>query len=317
MHQVAREEKNAAALDRIAEVVNRFGFDCAALATENIRDCNLCGGTSGEFIQCLDRYCFPVGLFVCWQCGLIQLAPRMSADSYREFYERGIYRALGTALVNRSQDNEMVKRIQEKYAAALIDHGDEFLKPKRGGTYLDIGGSVGLMAATLAERYGLRATVLDPATGELADVPANIHRECGIIETWADDGRTFDVITMMQTVDHLLDVRHSLERIRRLLAPGGLFIVDAVNYMAIAKARGTIRAALKIDHVYSLTEATMGAYLLRAGFTIEKSLSMKDHTKLFYFCRAGERVKAFPPRPSVWQTVALLYESMNHETVRA
>ena len=93
----------------------------------------------------------------------------------------------------------------------------------------------------------------------------------GLVEDVDLGARRFDTIVLCQTVDHLLDIAGTLSRVRQLLTPGGLLFVDIVDFRAAYLRNWSIEDAVKIDHPYYLTETTMVAYLVRAGFEIVRS----------------------------------------------
>ena len=297
------------ASDRIGRLLADEGFDYGLLATEVAAECNLCDRTFADFIGCYDRNAIQIGVRACWHCGLLQLSPRMTAEGYADFYGRGIYRRLAHALTGSMHTPERLAGFQRRYADRLVDTFGSHLAHHRGGTLLDIGGSVGIIAKTIGDTFGLRATVLDPSADELAAVPPGVRAEQGLIETWDADGRTFDVILMLQTVDHLLDIAGAFDRVRKLLAPGGVFLVDVVDYLAVAEKHGSIQSALKIDHVFYLTKDTAMAYLVRAGLSPLVAGGFSDGLKHVFLCQAGERQAILPTRPSVWQAFSELHKA--------
>ncbi len=227
-------------------------FDYEAADKEWPRGCNLCDSPISNVMRQRDRYGYPVGVTAC-QCGLVYINPRMSAAEYRRFYESGVYRRLVSAFHGREINAETIQPEQRKYAEELAD----FLAPHVGGaeTLLDVGGSTGVVARVLSERYGLSATVLDPATEEL--VHANgLSTLRGQVEDVDIAGR-YDLITLCQTVDHLLDIAGTLRKLRDCLTRPGLLFVDAVDFNRTRE--------IKIDHPFNLTEDTMASFLARAG----------------------------------------------------
>ena len=132
---------------------------------------------------------------------------------------------------------------------------------------LDIGGSTGIVvAAILARRFDLRATIIDPAPLETAEAHAlGVETIEGLVESVDLGDRRFDLVVLCQTVDHLLDIAGTLRRVRELLSAGGLLFVDIVDFRAAYLRHWSVEEAVKIDHPYYLTEPTMAAYLRRAA----------------------------------------------------
>ncbi len=260
--------------DRIAAL----RYDFAAQDKTAILACNLCGADRWTVLTHSDRYGYPAQATACMVCGLTVLNPRMTGDAYAKFYD-GVYRPLVSAYHGRLIDHKTIKLDQVPYAEEMDRLVAPFLSNMNGASFLDIGGSTGVIAAHFARRFGLRATVLDPAPDELAEAKAlGIETVTGFVEDWNPGDRKFRVIGMFQTIDHLLDVRTTLTKIRELITDDGLFLVDVVDFRAMYLKNWSIEGAVKIDHPYSLTEDTAEAYFAQTGFkTLRRAYSADKH----------------------------------------
>jgi SAM-dependent methyltransferase len=163
---------------------------------------------------------------------------------------------------------------------------------------LDVGGSTGVVAARLAARLGLQVTVLDPSPAELERARARgLETIAGFVEDFDSGARRFGFITLCQTVDHLLDVGRGLAKIRAWLEDDGLFFVDIVDFRAAYLRQASLEEAIKVDHPYSLTEATMTAYLARAGFEVLQIDYAADHLHVGFLCQPAARDPVRVPPP--------------------
>lgn len=240
-------------------------FDYEAQPKQTVDACNLCGRAAFGGPR-FDRYGYLLGATTCLACGLVYLSPHMTAEAYHQFYESGAYRRLVSAYHGREINAETIRGEQAVYAGELCD----FLAPHVErqelwnvahrmaaiGRLLDVGGSTGVVARRVAERFGLDATVVDPAARELAHAE-HLHRVLGDAESFQPEGE-YTLITLCQTIDHLLDPMGVLKKLRGCLSEKGLLFVDAVDY--------DVTRQIKIDHPYNFTEATMAEMLKRAGF---------------------------------------------------
>jgi SAM-dependent methyltransferase len=214
-----------------------------------------------------DRYGFPVRYVVCSACGLGFLSPRPTAAAYERFYD-SVYRPLVSAYHGRRIDAETVQEEQKGYAAELVAFLRSIL-PAPPVTVLDLGGSTGVVAGAVRDAFGSAATVLDPSPEELAvAASAGMETVAGFAETADLGGRRFDLVLLCQTIDHLLDVAATLEGVRASLSPAGHAFVDVLDVMFMARRRGAIEEAVKIDHPYYLTRESAVAYFGRAGLEV-------------------------------------------------
>ena len=251
-------------MSEAAERIAALGWEFETRQFEPVRSCNLCGSERHVQVSRIDRYGYAQRFVVCARCGLGFLSPRLTAAEYGAFYGE-VYRPLVSAYHGRRIDAETVQEEQREYAAELVS----FLRvvlPQRPATLLDVGGSTGIVAQAVREAFGTAATVLDPAPEELA-VAARLGMEtiAGFAEDADYGGRTFDLVLLCQTIDHLLDVRATLDAIRGVLAADGRVFVDVLDVGFMTHRRGSIEGAVKVDHPYSLTRATALAYFEQAG----------------------------------------------------
>ncbi len=274
--------------DRIAAL----GFAVPERDVEQVAACNLCGSTRHVEVSRTDRYGYPVTYRVCAACGLGFLSPRLTAAEYAAFYER-VYRPLVSAYHGRLIDAETVQGEQRQYADELVAFLRQVLQSPPE-TILDVGGSTGVVAGAIRAGLGGAATVLDPAPDELAvAAAAGMDTVAGFAEEADLGGRTFDLVLLCQTIDHLLDVAGTLAAMRRWIAPSGHAYVDVLDVGFMVRRRGSIEGAVKIDHPYYLTRATAVAYLARAGFGIvAERLSEDGHW--------GFLVETAEPREPDW-----------------
>ncbi len=280
------------------ERIAALAYDYAAKPVRRTRHCNLCGGDGFVTLTHRDRYEYPATADGCLRCGLVFLNPAMTAAAYAEFYT-DVYRPLVSAYHGRLIDAESIQDEQRDYASARADFIEPRMRERGCKTLLDVGGSTGVVAHVMKERFDLLATVIDPAPLEIEVARAlGLKTITGFVEDYDSGGASYDFIVLCQTVDHLLDVSLSLSKIRNLLSEEGLFFVDIVDFRAAYRRGGSVEEAVKIDHPYYLTDETMRAYLARSGFDILGIDCAADHLHVGYLCKIGRQVPDALPDPT-------------------
>ncbi|MBN8690469.1 MAG: class I SAM-dependent methyltransferase [Armatimonadetes bacterium] len=272
------------------ERIESLQFDYSAQPKQPMQNCNLCGSDRWVVITQRDRYGFPAKATTCANCGLTRLNPPMTSEAYTDFYIN-TYRPLVSAYHGRLIDAKSIQGEQVSYAESYIEFARPFITPGHQ-TLLDVGGSTGIVAIEFQKAFGLKPTIIDPAPAEIAEADRyNLETITGFVEEWDHLGQTYDVIGLFQTIDHLLDVQKTLSKLREVISPNGLFLVDIVDFRAAYLRNNSVEEAVKIDHVFSLTEQTAEALFLSHGFEwIRKSYSA-DHLHVAYVCRPVD------PRP--------------------
>ncbi len=272
------------------ERIAALGYDYGARAALRPAECNLCGAREHAVeVAERDRYGYPATFVVCRRCGLGYLCPQLSATQYEHFYSE-IYRPLVSAYHGRRIDAETVQVEQRDYAAGLANFLLPLL-PSPPRTILDVGGSTGVVASVLAARLNARATVLDPSPDELAVArTTGMETIPGLVEDFDPGERSWDLVLLCQTIDHLLDLRGTLAALRRMTAVGGRVFVDIVDIDVLLDRTGHIERAVKIDHPYYLTRSTAAALFTLTGFTIVAERLTDDGHRGFVLARgpAGE-----------------------------
>jgi hypothetical protein len=278
--------------------IDALGYDYAAQPREWISSCNLCGGTLLVNLTHRDRYGFPAQASGCARCGLVFLNPRMTADTYGRFYD-GVYRPLVSAFHGRVIDARSIQDEQREYAADRAAFSRPFIEGAGLRTLLDIGGSTGVVAAHFMRTFGLSGTLIDPAPAEVQEAQAHgLETITGLVEQLEFAGRQFDLVLICQTVDHLLDVAGTMNRVRQLMTPHGRLFIDIVDFRAAYLRNWSVEDATKIDHPYYLTQGTMGAFLRRAGFDVLRVDYAADHLHISYICSVGTAVPDALPDPA-------------------
>src|SRR5689334_21055301 len=108
-----------------------------------------------------------------------------------------------------------------------------------GGRVLDMACGEGygsnVLAEHAAEVVGLDANPEAHEHARLRYGRAGLRFERGLVETFGDAG-AFDAVVFLQTIEHVRDPGAVLERVRELLAPGGVAYVSTPNVLTLAPA---------------------------------------------------------------------------------
>jgi cyclopropane fatty-acyl-phospholipid synthase-like methyltransferase len=144
---------------------------------------------------------------------------------------------------------------------------------------LDIGGRDGSHALLMAERFGCRVVVVDPAEANLADGERNIvdhqygHlveiRRGTIEEIPAADGR-FSLVFSRDMMNHVVDIDRGLAECHRVLRPGGAMVIHQVFATDLLEPREAERLWSDVATVPErMTVADFERAAARTGFNID------------------------------------------------
>lgn len=209
----------------------------------------------------------------CTACGLWFVNPQPAMEELRRFYER-------------YDDGEQWRSGEEQFNCGIRTAIQRF---KRPGAVLDIGSGSGNFLRGMREA-GYSVFGIEPShTGSgHAQSVQGISVFTGTIEDYlaANPRRRFDVVTLLNVLEHLAEPKRTLLQLRRLMAR------DAVLAVVVPDARfhallGSIRRLLRLsdpywlerpqsvlsgfklpDHLCSFQPRTISLLLQRCGFEI-------------------------------------------------
>ena len=250
----------------------------------------MCGGTglrphlrvAGEagdegLIPTTDRFGTALADIVrCASCGHMQLE-RMPAEAELEEAYAGA----------ESTDYVEEEAGQRATARAVLEAIEREVTP---GAILDLGCWVGFLLAEARER-GWETTGVEPSTFASAYARERLGldvRTTGLFDADLPEGR-FQAVVLGDVIEHLPDPGAALERIRALLAPGGvvaLILPDAGS--RLARTMGARWWSVIPTHVHYFTRDSLSLLLERHGFAVRRlETSPKAFTVRYYLGRIG------------------------------
>lgn len=187
-----------------------------------------------------------------------------------------------------SQLYQIARRYMMGRKRALV----EGLAGRTSGRLLDYGCGTGEFAAHMKGR-GWQALGMEPSEQARA-----FARNTNGLETLAPDelftyaGPPFEVITLWHVLEHVHRLRETLDRLRQLLAPGGLMIVAVPNADALEEE--TYRehwAAWDVPrHLWHFDETTLRRLLQEQGLRVESARPMP--LDAFYVSLLSEKYRS-------------------------
>ncbi len=124
-------------------------------------------------------------------------------------------------------------RTADRYAAAASRKDwtrfVELCRPRPDDRALDVAAGPGMLSAALAPHVA-QATALDASAALLEHAPAGVTRVVGAAEAMPFEDGSFDLVTIVNSLHHVADMRATLREMVRVLAPGGRIVVQ--DYLA-------------------------------------------------------------------------------------
>lgn len=231
--------------------------------------CNYCGRDDFEqVIASRDLYLNRSAVYHlvrCRHCGLIYQNPQLEADELLPHYPPSEYALYSRAIEEESSALHRADRqrgMMRRYHH-LMKYVDE------PGRMLDIGCATGaFIAAMRDQQWQVVGVELNPQAAEYARRTLHLDVRTGVLEDARFSDDEFDVVTMWDVFEHVLNPRETLREIARILKPGG-WLVTAVPNPASLEARLFGRYWAGWDqprHLHLYAPDVLRRYLQDAGF---------------------------------------------------
>jgi SAM-dependent methyltransferase len=241
-------------------------------------------GSVGEdgLIPTTDEYGVAMSDIVrCERCGHMQLAEMPTETDLAEAYRDA-----------ESVDYVIEERGQRATASRILQLIEQHRPP---GRLADLGCWVGFLLSE-AERRGWEATGIEPS--EFASAYARNRlgldvRTAGIFDTGDLGESRFDAVFMGDVIEHIPAANEAIDRIHRLLKPGGILVLALPDTGSrVARMLGRRWWSVIPTHVHYFTRASIIGLLDQGGFELLKiTTSPKVFTVNYYL----ERLSGYSP----------------------
>lgn len=165
------------------------------------------------------------------------------------------------------------KRLWHHFSAEILG---ALAAHKRGGRLLDIGCGSGHLLSLARER-GWRAEGIEasPEAAAFARETLGLDASAGTLDTADLPASAYDAVTMIHVLEHLPDPVPALARIRTLLAPRGILLLNVPNFDSLAARAGRCSwyGLQGNEHAWQFSPASLARLAARAGFGIRETFT--------------------------------------------
>ena len=205
----------------------------------------------------------------CRQCQLVYVSPRpRSRGPVDALYTDESYSA------RQVSHAATVSRMRE--AAWRLDQLERHVE--RRGDLLDVGCSAGSFLIAARDRgWDVRGIDVSPAAVNHAQQAHGLEVSVATLEESGYAWHSFDVVTVFECIEHMLDPRAALHAAASLLRDGGLLVITTPNvdgfvprvtYWLLGRTLGAWEHPTPPHHLYQFSRRTLGALLHDAGFRV-------------------------------------------------
>ena len=236
--------------------------DEASSAIKNFAGCENCGCDSLNEFKVAEGNEF---LF-CPECLLYQKRVRPPYEHYEADYH------------DRYAKRREAKIITGMTRLAALTKYTDVREPRT----LDVGCSIGA-SVEASQRMGWKATGVDVSQAAV-DYCCEKGLDCYKIDDFElpFEDNTFDIVTSWHVIEHVDDVRATLNEWYRVVRPGGLLVLETPDSQCLKARRlgAKYQSFWPFDHLYTFTRSNMSSLLQQSGFEVLPSRVLGKFTAL-------------------------------------
>jgi 2-polyprenyl-3-methyl-5-hydroxy-6-metoxy-1,4-benzoquinol methylase len=257
--------------------------------------CNLCGSSESrvvfedpppsspgvelaDFLASVDRFDHYGRIVRCRGCGLVYTSPRPSSAALAHGYTVAVDNDYAQEDASRSINAHLALNTIKRFA--------------QRGKLLDVGCATGYFLN--AARLYFETCGVEPSrwAADYARERLRLEVHQGVLEEVSLAPASFDVVTLNDVIEHLVDPAAALARLGALLRPGGLIYLVTPNIESVsARLLRGYWWGLRPAHLYYFSPATLTAMLEKNGFQV---VWLKRYGRMFTYKYWLSRLKSYP-----------------------
>ena len=226
-----------------------------------------CGANEDDFVLLAekDRYGFKLQTVICKKCGLMMSNPRMTQETYNEFYDNE-YRKIygGVASANDAGEEFFERNIKN---GRRILRFIESAKVECIKSVLEVGCGMGTNLVPFKEKgYVIKGIDLGGEYVEFGKEHGLDLEKCSSRELIGRD-KKYDLIILNHVFEHFLDIEKELRVIKELLSEDGFLYIAVPGILSIGKDyTSDLLNFLQNAHVYHFTMNTLKVVMEKYGW---------------------------------------------------
>ena len=203
----------------------------------------------------------------------------MTEQIFYEHYwrQQPAYKAKGVAKLPPEWNEENLERILK------------FCSDKIQGRVLDVGCGDGFLTAQILQRFNLKNVYGLDISSKAVDLARLKHPEIkfqqGALNHIPEETNSIDSVTMIEVIEHLVDIEGTLKELFRVMKPGGILLITTTDFNLLKQIIIAIFFFEKYfyptnPHIRFFKKSTLADILSKNGFSIIKYAWNGDYLKI-------------------------------------
>ncbi|MBI4436840.1 MAG: class I SAM-dependent methyltransferase [Candidatus Omnitrophica bacterium] len=219
-------------------------------------------------------------LACCCHCGIVFVHPFPPSEAVKPLYER-------------MEDPEYLK--EERERRAMAERGLAFIgKYQQKGCLLDVGCFTGFLLDE-AQKRGWKVMGIEPSrwAGRIAEETFHLNVVGGTLEEASLPEASFEVVTLVDALEHLQNPRETLLETRRILKEEGVLYLTTPDVESlVARLLRNRWWGFRPEHLIYFSRRSLSHLLTNVGFSI---LAQRSFQRTFTIESVLRRLKEVSP----------------------
>ena len=165
----------------------------------------------------------------------------------------------------------------------------KFCSDKIQGRVLDVGCGDGFFTAQILQRFNLKNVYGLDISSKAVDLARLKHPEIkfqqGALNHIPEETNSIDSVTMIEVIEHLVDIEGTLKELFRVMKPGGILLITTTDFNWLKQVIIAIFFFEKYfyptnPHIRFFKKSTLADILSKNGFSIIKYSWNGDYLKI-------------------------------------
>lgn len=223
-------------------------------------ECPVCG-----YPESSPRWSGSMGFVTCGRCGLVYQNPQPMLEDLAQRYDDEYF--------------EYERENEENFFSLMLMGLEDIGFPELAGdlprSFLDVGCATGKLIAHVKELgFSEQGVEICAPSARYGIEKRGVSIFIGTLEEAAFRDESFGVVHCSHLIEHLTDPAAFVDEVRRILVPGGIFLVTTPDIQGMqARLFGEGWRSAIHDHMVLFSRTTLRRLLEDKGFSVEKRRS--------------------------------------------
>lgn len=224
--------------------------------------CPLCKQKNIEFLYNISKFDPQFSIDRCKNCDFIFMNPQFSKSTIKSFYTEDYYKG-------NSEYSYYDERESERHSRFVWDKRINIIrKYQKSGNFLDIGSSFGGFLNAAQPFFNVHGIEISDYAAKESQKKFGDKIHHGTVENHNFKNDFFNVITMIEVIEHLVNPKEIIKNCFNLLKKDGILVLQTANMDGIqAKSEGSNYHYFMPGHISYFSKKNLSNLLKEIGFS--------------------------------------------------